>query len=206
MLYAPIRREIFKQAFTLMGTMPGVFSFHDQIVCLLYLLNGKFVRLPRLLYLYDFGVWEKTETGQKRDVDFYTAAGLDPAINLLHWFLCGFEGAVLTLHADVFSDHPPAQLQAIANHWFVTMFARFKGHPRLTFGSPFTRDVEKVCTKLKAMSGPMSFENMLKEITNVISLFSKGQAQTYFDFWNAVMNKRKPIPSHTDIQNLSVAS
>ena len=165
------------------------------------------VRSPAAtLYLYDFGVWEKTETGQKRDVDFYTAAGLDPAVNLLHWFLCGFEGAVLTLHADVFSDHPPAQLQAIANHWFVTMFARFKGHPRLTFGSPFTRDVEKVCTKLKAMSGPMSFENMLKEITNVISLFSKGQAQTYFDFWNAVMNKRKPIPSHTDIQNLSVAS
>ena len=79
---------------------------------MLYLLNGKFVRLNRLLYLYDVGVWEAADTAQKRDVDFYEDAGLDPAINKLHWFLCGFEGAVLVRNSNIFPDYPLAQRQA----------------------------------------------------------------------------------------------
>ena len=34
------------------------------------------------------------------------AAGLDPAINKLHWFLCGFEGAVLVRNSDMFPELP----------------------------------------------------------------------------------------------------
>ncbi len=86
-----------------MNALPFYLSFHDQIICLLYLLNGKFVRLNRLLYLYDVGVWEAGNSAQKRDVDFYEGAGLDPAINKLHWFLCGFEGAVLVRNARYIS-------------------------------------------------------------------------------------------------------
>ncbi len=46
--YAPIRRDIVQRVFAFMNTLPVYFSFHDQIICLLYLLNGKFVRLTRL--------------------------------------------------------------------------------------------------------------------------------------------------------------
>ena len=74
-------------------------------MCLLYLLNGKFISIPRLIYLYDLGLWEEPELGQKRDLDFYKAA-MDPAINKLHWFLCGFEGAVLARNSDMFPDLP----------------------------------------------------------------------------------------------------
>ena len=62
--------------FGFLKTQPFLFSFHDQINCLLYLLNGKFVRLNRFLYLYDMGPWEKTETAQERDVSFYNERGL----------------------------------------------------------------------------------------------------------------------------------
>ena len=183
--------------------MPFFFSFHDQILCLLYLLNGKFVRLPRLLYLYDFGVWEKTETGQKRDVDFYTAAGLDPAINKLHWFLCGFEGAVLALNSDLFPDYSLGQRQAITNSWFGTMFARFKGHERQTFGSSFAKDVAKLSAKLQAITGTKSFDSMLTDISTVIALFSKSHAQSYFDFWDAILNKRKPVSRAAGVSKAS---
>ena len=182
MIYAPVRREIFQRVFTLMSTMPVHSSFHDQIICLLYLLNGKFVRLPRLLYLYDFGVWEKTETGQKRDVDFYR----------LHWFLCAFEGAVLVLNSDAFPDHSLALRQAVANSWFATMFARFKGNERLTFGSSHAKETEKLCAKLRAIAGTKSFDSMLEDICSVMALFSKSRAQDYFEFWDALLNKRKP--------------
>ena len=86
------------------------------------------------------------------------------------------------------------------------MFARFKGHPRLIFGSSFAGETEKLCNKLKAMSGPMSFESMLTEITNAISFFSESQAQSYFYFWNAVMNRRKPVPKDADTLTLRVAA
>jgi hypothetical protein len=190
--YAPVRRHIVQRVLAFMNTLPFYFSYHDQVVCLLYLLNGKFVRLKRLMYLYDMGPWQSNDSGQKRDVDFYREAGLDPVINLLHWFLCGFEGAVLIRNADVFPDHPPALRQAIADCWFSSMFMRFKSNARLTFDSPFVGQGEKVRAKLLTSTGQLAFDGMLAEICKFFSLFSEDQARQYFDFWDAVLNKRKP--------------
>jgi hypothetical protein len=200
--YSPMRRELVQRIFAFVNAMPFYLSFHDQIICLLYLLNGKFVRLQRLLYLYDYGVWETAESSQKRDLDFYTAAGLDPAINKLHWFLCGFEGAVLIRNSDIFPDYPLAQRQAMTDRWFSTMFVRFKGHARLTFESRFAGEAESLCAKLQASTGQLSFHNMLTEISSFIALFSKSHAQSYFDFWDAVLNKRKPVSRPADIPKL----
>jgi Glycosyl transferase family 2 len=201
--YAPVRRELVQRVFAFMNTLPFLFSFHDQIFCLLYLLNGKFIRLQRLLYLYDVGVWEAGESAQKKDVDFYTTAGLDPAINKLHWFLCAFEGAALTLNSDLFPEHSIAERQAVTNSWFEAMFARFKGHERLTFGSPFSSDAEKLCAKLRAMEGTKSFDGMLTDICAVFDLFSKSHAQNYFDFWDAILNKRKPTSCKASVSRVS---
>ena len=107
--------------------------------------------------------------------------------------MCGFEGAVLALNSNVFPNHPQALRQAIANHWFVTMYARFKSHERLTFGSPFTDQVEMLCAKLRARNGTPSFDAMLADITGVISIFSKSGAKRYFEYWDAVINKREPV-------------
>jgi Glycosyl transferase family 2 len=192
--YAPVRREVVQRVFAFMKTLPFYLSFHDQIVCLLYLLNGKFVRLKRLLYLYDFGVWESPATAQKRDVDFYHGAGMDPAINSLHWFLCGFEGALLARNADVFPDLPMAQRQAVADQWFSTMFLRFKSQTRATFGSDLAGEVEKARAKLQTTTGQLSFDGMLAEICAVIALSSKDQAQRYDDFWRGVIAKGKSAP------------
>ena len=192
--YAPMRREIVERVYGFINTMPALFSFHDQILSLLYLLNGKFVRINRLLYLYDVGVWEAGNSAQKRDVDFYKDAGLDPAINKLHWFLCGFEGAVLARNSDIFPDYPLGQRQVIADRWFSVMFMRFKGHPRLTFESRYTGEADKLYAKLLTSTGQLSFQDMLAEICSLIALFSKGHAQRYHDFWGAVLNRRKPTP------------
>lgn len=192
--YSPVRRTVIERVFAFMNAMPHYFSFHDQIYCLLYLLNGKFVRLQRLLYLYDFGVWEEAEAAQKRDVDLYRAAGFDPSINKLHWFLCGFEGAALTLNSDMVSNVPPAQRQSIADRWFSMMFIRFKGHPRFVFESRFARQADQLCEKLQTSAGQLSFQAMLTEISGFMALFSQSRAQSYFDFWDAVVNKRQLTP------------
>jgi len=187
-----VRRTVAMRVVGFLQSLAFPLSYHDQIMMLLYLLNGRYVRLPRLFYVYDVEGWETAEAAQQRDVFYYKAAGFDPSINKLHWFLCGFEGAVLALNSDIFPDHPFALRQAIANHWFVTMFARFKNNIRITFGSPLTEAVELRCEKLKSLSAPISFDAMLADVVGVIALASEAQSQRYFDYWDAIINKRAP--------------
>lgn len=189
LVYSPMRREFFQRIFDFVGAMPFPFSFHDQISCLLYLLNGKFARLKRLMYLYDVGDWDVPATAQQRDLGFYAASKLDPAINKLHWFLCGFEGAVLIRNSDMFPDYPLVQRQAMADRWFATMFMRFANSNRDAFGSPHAKDAEALCARWKVSAGRLSFHDMLGDICQFIALSSQSDSQKYFDYWNSTLAK-----------------
>lgn len=192
LFYSALRRELVNRAFGVTNAMPFFFSFHDQILCLLFALNGKFFRLQRLMYLYDLGVWEVSESAQNRDLDFYRSAGLDPAMNKLHWLLCGFEGASLIMNSDSAATLSPAQRQPIADIWFSAMFTRFKRDIRLAFGSPLTQDADRLCQKLRDATGQLTFQKILAEIAGFIALSSQGGGQAYFDFWDAVNSGRLP--------------
>ena len=194
LFYSVMRRELVCRVFDFMNTVPFYFSFHDQVLCMLYLINGKFFSLQRLMYLYDMGLWESAESAQKRDLDFYNDAGLDPAINKVHWLLCGFEGASLIMHADTLTALAPAQRQPIADRWFSTMFVRFNRDNRTAFDSPLTAEADRLCQKLRSSTGHLTFQNILAEISGFMALTSKTNAQDYFDFWDAVINKRQPAP------------
>ncbi len=189
MVYSPVRRELFQRIFDFVGAMPFPFSFHDQISCLLYLLNGKFARLKRMMYLYDVGEWETAESAQKRDLDFYNASRLDPAVNKLHWFICAFEGATLIRNSDMFPDYPLAQRQSMADRWFATMFFRFANSRRTAFDSALSRDADKLCDKWKGSAGRLSFHDMLGDISGFIALSSKGGAEKFDGYWSAVLNR-----------------
>ena len=189
--HAPLRREAVQRVFAFMDTLPFALPFHDRIGCLSYLLKGKFVRLKRLLCLYDAKIWEQGDIVQRHEVECYRNAGFDPAINTLHWYLCGFEGAVLVRNADEFSGYPLALRQTIADRWFSVMFTRFKGQARQTFDSPFAGDAQKICAKLQTSTGQLSFDGMLEEICRLIALFSGDGAHRYFDFWRAAINQRQ---------------
>jgi hypothetical protein len=192
LFYSVLRRQVAESILRFMKAMPVYLSFHDQILCLLYLLNGKYARLQRLFYVYNIGVWGAADSAQKRDVEFYVAAGLDPAANKLQWLLCGFEGAALIMNSTCFPDYPRAQRQVIADHWFSVMFGRFKHNSRMTYESPFTDEAAKLCTKIATSTGQLSFEKILTDVSGFFALFSKQRAQGYFEFWDGVLNKRKP--------------
>lgn len=191
LIYSPLRRSVIEQVFHFTQQMPFFCTFHDQIICLLYLLNGKFVKLQRLIYAYDAGPWEEPASAQKRDAESYCVAGLDPAINKLHWFMCGFEGAVLIRNGDVFPDHSAEQRQKMADQWFSVMFMRFMHNPRLTFDSPFTAQADALCGKLRASQGRLSFADMLADICRFMALFSEAKAQNYLRFWAEALKPKK---------------
>ena len=189
LFYSVLRREVANRVLRFMTAMPVYLSFHDQILSLFYLLNGKYIRLQRLFYIYDIGVWGAVDSSQKRDIEFYTAAGLDPAADKLQWLLCGFEGAALIMNSKDFPDYPPPQRQAIADLWFSVMFTRFKRDQRMTCESPFTDEATRLCAKIVTSTEQLSFERILTEIRDFFALFSRQRAQSYFEFWNAVLNR-----------------
>jgi hypothetical protein len=86
----------------------------------------------------------------------------------------------------------PAQRQPIADLWFATMFARFKRDSRSAFDSPLTDKAERLCKKLQESTGQLTFQRILAEISDFIAL-SGDAAQNYFNFWDAVINKRQPV-------------
>ena len=180
--YSILRREMVERILAFTRTMPIFLSFHDQIICLLYLLCGKFIQLPRLLYAYDVGVWQFFETAQKRDIDFYKAAGLDPAVNKLHWLLCGFGGAVLIGNSALFPDYPLDQRQLMADRWFSLNFLRFRGQDRAIGESRFVGDAQKLRAKLETSMGQLSFQDMLTEICGLFALFAQGKAHAIMTF------------------------
>ena len=192
LFYSPHRRAMVQRIFDFTCSLPAYFSFHDQIICLIYLLHGKYIAMPRIIYGYDIGPWQTREGSDQQDTAFYTRAGLDPAINKLHWFICGFEGAVLARNSDLFPDPGPRRRQAIADQWFAVMFARFLQSPRYTADSPYTAQAEAVCQKLRASQGQLSFEGMLADIAGLMGVFAPDLAQRYFQFWSAAMNRRQP--------------
>jgi hypothetical protein len=187
LFYSAQRRELLERIFFFMKLMPFHTSYYDRFYCLLYVLNGKFINLQRLFLVYDAGNWETNEPGQAEDVKFYKAAGLDPAIHKLHWFMCAFEGAILAMKSDLFTDIPIAQREVIAERWFAQKYSYFRNQKRLSFGSPLDDEADKLCDKLRSINGSISIEDALSTVSNFIALSSKTNAQKYFDCWNAVI-------------------
>jgi Glycosyl transferase family 2 len=187
--YSAVRREMVERTYKLLTSMPFYLSFHDQIQSLLFVASGKYIQIPRILYAYDMGVWEKKETAEQRDIDYLLAAGLDPVVNTLQWLLCAFEGAVLIRNSDIIPDYPLAQRQTMADRWFLAKCGGFIRDNRSTFGSKFEDQAPKIRARLLESTGHLSFQGLLTEICSVIALFSQDKAQHYFEFWNAQINK-----------------
>jgi len=188
LLFSPVRRTTIVWALDILRERPLAFPFDDQLSSMLYLVAGKFARMTRLMHVHDTG---RTDATRSAEAAFYERSHIDPAINKLHWFLCGFEGATLIRHADLPSLYSPQQRQAMADMWFSAMFARFKSQPREAFGSPLTDEADKTCAHLRDAAGRLSFADMLADICQFIALSSQDNALKYFAFWSAMLGLRQ---------------
>ena len=139
------------------------------------------------------------QTAQMRDVDFYKTAGLDPVINMLHWFLCGFEGAILVRNADIFPD-PLSAGNAPGDRRLLVLddVRALQGAAPASRSIPPVRGRSREVMRQAAELGrPADIrQQMLADISGFFSLFSKQQGQRYFEFWNQVLNKRPQACSH----------
>jgi hypothetical protein len=157
----------------------------------LYILQGRFVPLDRLLYCYDPGNWDFFATEQQEHLKYYIRASPDPALNKLHWLLCAFEGAVLIRNLAPLSAYSLSQRQQMADYWFSYMFSKFQVAKQEDLGSAFAADAEKLCVKWKAAAGQLSFEALLADFCQFLALFSVGASMKYFAYWGNMLSLRQ---------------
>jgi hypothetical protein len=144
--------------------------------------------MTRLMYVCQATTDDSARGG---NAAFYQQARLDPAINRLHWFLCGFEGATLIRHAALPAGYSPQQRQAMADLWFSAMFERFRTRPREAYGSPLAGEAEKLCVRWKDAAGRLSFADMLADICQFMALSSQDGALKYFAYWSGMLGLRQ---------------
>jgi hypothetical protein len=183
--YSAVRRELIAAVWGLFDGHPFAFPFHDHFFPLIYLLAGRFESVRRLTFVYDNGNWESAEAAAQSDLRVYAAAGLDPAIRQLHWFLCGFEGAWIILFTRFGAAHTPAHRQAMANRWFEVMIGRFRGDRGRTFGSTLDEPASALSEKWLAAGGRFELPQVLDEICAFLALMSPEKAEAYRRFWRS---------------------
>ena len=188
LLLSPVRRTTIVWALDTLRQRPLAFPFDDHLSSMLHLVAGKFARMTRLMHVHDTS---RPDAVRGAEASFYKRSHLDPAINKLHWLLCGFEGAALIQHADLPAAYSPQQRQAMADLWFSAMLTRFKAQPREAFGSPLTGEADKMCAHLRDTVGRLSFADMLADICQFLALSSQENALKYFAFWSALLGLRQ---------------
>jgi hypothetical protein len=190
--YSAVRRQLTLDTFQFMAGHPFQLPFHDNLYSLIYLLSGKFIHVGRLTVIYDNTNWDAAEVGVQNDLKFYLAAGMDPIIRQLHWFLCGFEGASLILFSRFGAQHPLAQRQAMASKWFELMFRRFAEDAQNSFGSDLALPASLVREKLLRGFPNFTLEAVLDDLCEFIRLFSPEKAELYHDFWKSIFVPTQP--------------
>jgi glycosyltransferase involved in cell wall biosynthesis len=183
--YSAVRRDLLLFCFDILERLPYRFSYHDQLISMLILAQGRVEQTQRVVYSYDLGEWETFEKSLAKDRAMYAAAGIPAEFDRLHWLLCGLEGALL-IKSRLLSDRivDPTEL---SNVWFSGMFYRFKHHAREIGYQSTPLNAATMSVRDKYVEAEeINVNELLLDVCNVIELVDKNGSDRYFNFWSSV--------------------
>ena len=184
--YSCVRRTAAQLCFEILDSMPCKFSFHDQLVSLLYLALGRSLRADGVAYFYDLGEWETLEKTVGKDRSMYQAAGVPVEIDRLHFLLGAMEGALL-LKSRTMMQVTQRDPSSLINLWFGTMYQRFK---HLSRPDDYPRSKLNSATEALARRwserDDVNLDELLLDVTDLIDASNPDLARRYFEFWSTV--------------------
>jgi glycosyltransferase involved in cell wall biosynthesis len=184
--YSAVRRSLATFCFAFLEQLPYKFSYHDQLIAMLYLALGRTLQVRQVTYFYDLGEWETWEKSLSKDRSMYAGAGLPIEIDRLHWLLCGMEGGFL-LNSQLLAEKGKYDRQQLSDLWFANMFARFKHHHRETGYKATLVNEATLKLKSKWISQPeVNLSELLLDVCDVIEKADAEGAQRYFRFWSGL--------------------
>jgi hypothetical protein len=184
--YSVVRRSLAALCFEFLERLPYRFSYHDQLISLIYLTLGRVSQIGRLVYGYDLGEWETAENTLAKDRSMYAAAGLPVEFDRLHHLFCALEGALL-LDSSFILDKAVGDTGTSADLWFQTMYSKFINHRRdlPTSFSLVDIEISKLKEKLMAQND-WNFNELLLDICEILEICDPEGAQRYFKFWSTL--------------------
>jgi len=184
--YAAVRRDVVRFSFEFLDRLPFKFSYHDQLLSMLYLAHGQVRQIEGVAYFYDLGEWETPEKSLAKDRAIYAAAGLPADIDRIHWLLCALEGGFL-LNSQLIAGRSSYDAARMTGLWFSTMYQRFRVHRRATEyrSNPFNDAVAKLCGKWLNLP-QANLNELLIDVSDAIQAADPNAAQRYFEFWSTI--------------------
>jgi hypothetical protein len=184
--YSGVRRSLAEFCFEFMERLPYKFSFHDQLISMLYLALGRTLQLDRVVYFYDLSEWETHEKSLSKDRAMYVQAGLPLEIDRLHWLLCGMEGGFL-LNSRLLAERGRYDRKQLSDLWFANMFARFKHHYRETgYESNLMCEGTKRLKEKWIDAAEVNLSELLIDMCDVLESVAPAVADRYFQFWSTL--------------------
>lgn len=181
--YSAVRKNIIDFGFSILNKLPYKFSFHDQLMSLIYLTLGKVTQIQRIVYGYDMGEWDSREKTLQKDRNFYTAAGLPIEYDRLHHLFCGLEGALLLDSSEILS-RAENDTSTSSQTWFNAMYSKFI-HDNREIGysdTPAGRATLQLKKKLEQQKN-FYMNEILLDVCDVLEVADPEGAQRYFKFW-----------------------
>ena len=185
LFYSAVRADVARRCFDFFERVPFKFSYHDQLMSMLYLALGRTLQVDGVVYFYDLGEWETAEKTFAKDRAMYVAAGLPPATDQLHYLLCAMEGGLL-LNSRVMAGQSFDRGRMI-QLWFGNMFDRFRKFPRppLDSDGPYAAAVVRLREKWIAQQD-VDLNELLLDVSDALEKHDTGIARGYFEFWSTL--------------------
>jgi len=184
--YSAVRRSLATFCFSLLEQLPYKFSYHDQLIAMLYLALGRTLQVDQVVYFYDLGEWETSEKSLAKDRAMYVDAGLPLEIDRLHWLLCGMEGGFL-LNSVLLSEKRTYDRKELSDLWFANMFTRFKHHYRETGYESSAINEGSLKLKAKWISeSEVNLSELLFDVCEILEKADPAGAERYFKFWSSL--------------------
>jgi hypothetical protein len=184
--YSAVKRSLADFCFAFMARLPYRFSYHDQLVSLLYLTLGRVLQCDRVVYSYELGDWESLPASLAKDRAWYVEAGLPVEYDRLQCLFCAMEGALL-LRSGLVGGKVAFDRTPLSDLWFLRYFARFKHHDRESGSaqSPVTGAIERLRNKWSARP-LIDLDELLRDVCEVLQIADTAGAKRYFDFWSTL--------------------
>ena len=184
--FSAARRSLATFCLAFVGALPYKFSFHDQLISLLYLALGRVLQINRVVYFYDLGDWETPEGSLAKDRAFYNHAGLPLEYDRLHWLFCALEAALL-LKSQLVAEKAHYNTAPLADLWFQTMYHRFKHHNRESGYEQTIANVETLKFRKALLSQPtVDLNGLLLDLCDLLEIADKAGGERYFSFWSTL--------------------
>ncbi|PKU25982.1 hypothetical protein [Telmatospirillum siberiense] len=182
LVYSVIRREVMSRILDFIMSMPFEMPYRDWLSTLMQVLSGRFLNIGRIIYYYDFSVWET----KRKDIHWFEEVGLDQTIHFLYPLYIAYEGCRIIDSPMICGHLSETERQTILRTWYGHWHSVFaKGMPQIEASN----HIHTIGTALRFKwinQRNVDFHELLTDLSDFMGLINRERGQSYYSFWSSL--------------------